>query len=106
MSDNGGEFYSKEFMDFCAKHNIKRQFATPYTPQQNGVVERSNHTITEMARCMLENRSVPKKFWAEAIYLLNRSLTQALKEKTLDEAWSWRKPKVSHLKVFNSTTYV
>jgi len=37
--DNGGEFCSKEFNNFCAKHGIKRQYTTPYTPQQNGVVE-------------------------------------------------------------------
>jgi transposase InsO family protein len=39
-SDNGGEFYSKEFNNFFAKHGIKRQCTTPYAPQQNGVVER------------------------------------------------------------------
>ena len=51
--DNGGEFCSKEFNNFCAKHGIKRQYTTPYTPQQNGKVERRNRTITEMSRCML-----------------------------------------------------
>jgi transposase InsO family protein len=38
-SDNGGEFCSKEFNNFCAKHGMKRQYTTPYTPKQNGVVE-------------------------------------------------------------------
>lgn len=69
-----------------------------------------NCTITEMAQCMLENKSIPKKFWVGAvyktIYLLNRSLTQAEEEKTPKEAWSRRKPKVSHLNIFGSTTYV
>jgi transposase InsO family protein len=108
-SDNGGELCSKEFNNFCAKHGIKRQFTTPYTPQQNGVVERWNHTITEMARCMLQNRCVPNRFWVEAVfttvYLLNRSPTMAVKQKTPKEAWSRRKPKVSHLKVFGSIAY-
>ena len=52
---------------------------------------------------------VPHKFWAEAmfttIYLLNRSPTMAVKQKTPEEAWSGRKPKVSHLKVFGSIAY-
>jgi transposase InsO family protein len=108
-SDNGGEFCSKEFNNFCTKHGIQRQYTTPYTPQQNGVVERRNRTITEMARCMLQNRSVPNRFWVEAVfttvYLLNRSPTMAVKQKTPEEAWSGRKPKVSHLKVFGSTAY-
>jgi transposase InsO family protein len=43
-SDNGGEFTSKEFMDFCSEHGIKREFLTTKTPQQNGVVERKNTT--------------------------------------------------------------
>jgi hypothetical protein len=62
-----------------------------------------------MSRCMLQNRCVPNRFWVEAVftavYLLNRSPTMAVKQKTPEEAWSGRKPKVSHLKVFGSTAY-
>jgi transposase InsO family protein len=43
--DNGGEFTSKEFMDYCNSHGIKRQFFVARTPQQNGVVERKNMTV-------------------------------------------------------------
>jgi hypothetical protein len=48
-SDNGGEFTSKEFMDYCNNHGIKMQFYVARTPQQNGVVERKNRTVQEMA---------------------------------------------------------
>jgi hypothetical protein len=62
-----------------------------------------------MSRCMLQNRCVPNRFWVEAVftavYLLNRSPTMAVKQKTPEEAWSGRNPKVSHLKVFGSTAY-
>jgi transposase InsO family protein len=44
-SDNGGEFTSKEFMDYCNSHGIKRQFFVARTPQQNGVVERKNKIV-------------------------------------------------------------
>eukprot|EP00253_Pinus_taeda_P004407 PITA_04407 len=78
--------------------------------KQNNVVERRNRTVVEMARSMLQHRSVPNKFWAEAVftvvYLLNRSPTQAVKGKTPEEVWSGRKPKISHLKVFGSVAYV
>jgi transposase InsO family protein len=47
--DNGGDFTSKEFMDFCNKHGIKRKFFVAKTPQQNGVIKRKNKTICEMA---------------------------------------------------------
>jgi hypothetical protein len=82
-SNNGGEFCSKKFNNFCVKHGIKGQFTTRYTPQNNGVVERRNHTITKMAKCMLLNKCVPNRFWATTmlttIYLLNRSSTMVMK---------------------------
>ena len=37
-SKNGGEFTANEFNDYCESHGIKRQFSTPTTAQQNGVV--------------------------------------------------------------------
>jgi transposase InsO family protein len=43
--DNGGEFSSKEFMDLCSKHGIKRQLSIARTPQQNGVFERKNMIV-------------------------------------------------------------
>lgn len=59
---------------------------------------------------MLEHGNVPKKYWVEAVdtavYLLNQSPTQAVKGKTLEEAWTGRNPRISHLKVFGSLAYV
>jgi hypothetical protein len=46
--DNGGEFTSKEFMDYCSNHGIKRQFFVARTPQHNGFVERKNRIVQEM----------------------------------------------------------
>jgi transposase InsO family protein len=61
--DNGGEFASKEFMDYCNNHGIKRQFFVARTPQQNGVVERKNKTIQEMARTLLMDSKLRDVFW-------------------------------------------
>jgi len=52
-TDNGGEFCSKGFEEFYKKCRIARQKTTPYTPQQNGVIERMNKTLMERARSML-----------------------------------------------------
>ncbi|KAI5348776.1 hypothetical protein L3X38_001663 [Prunus dulcis] len=49
-SDRGGEFLSYEFIKFCEDHGIQRQLTMAYTPQQNGVVERKNRTVVEMAK--------------------------------------------------------
>ena len=109
-TDNCGEFRSTEFSSFCDIHGIKSQLTTPHTPQQNSVVKHQNRPITEMARSMLEHRHVPQKFSAKAvniaIYLLNRSPIVAVKGKTPEEAWSGRKPRISHLKVFGSLAFV
>jgi transposase InsO family protein len=61
--DNGGEFTSKEFMDYCRNHGIKRQFSVARTPQQNGVVERKNMTVQEMDRTMKINSKLTGIFW-------------------------------------------
>lgn len=96
-------------MTFCNDSGIKHNTTTPYTPQQNGVVERWNQTVVEMARCLLKSMSVPGKFWGEAVktamYLLNRAPTKSLNEKTPFEAWFGRRPGVKHLHVFGCTAY-
>jgi transposase InsO family protein len=58
-SDRGGEFKSSEFMESCKNLGIKRQMTAPYSPQQNGVVERRNQTDVVMARSMMKNMRVP-----------------------------------------------
>jgi len=109
-SDRGGEFNSGAFVSFCLEYGIKHNTTTLYTPQQNGVVERRNQTVVEMARCLLKSMGVPARFWGEAVkvavYLLNRSPTKSLSGKTPYEAWFGRKPGVKHLRTFGCTTYV
>ena len=41
----GGEFVKNEFEALLSKHGIEHQNTIPYTPQQNGVVERKNRTL-------------------------------------------------------------
>ncbi|XXG82894.1 hypothetical protein AAC387_Pa10g0771 [Persea americana] len=52
-SDQGGEFTSDEFEEYCQEHGIRRRFSIARTPQQNGVVKRKNRTMQEMAKTML-----------------------------------------------------
>ena len=76
----------------------------PYTPQQNGVSERKNRSVMEMARCLLYEKDLPKQFWAEAIntsvYLLNMLPTRVLSGKTPFEEWYGFKPSVNYLKEY------
>ena len=65
-SDNGGEFTSNEFKALCKDLGIKRELTTPYNSQQNGVAERKNRTIMEVARAMLHDQEIPMHLWVEA----------------------------------------
>jgi transposase InsO family protein len=58
------------FYEFCLEHGINQQFSVPHVPQQNGVMERKNHTLVEMARTMLDEHRTPRRFWADAISTL------------------------------------
>ena len=78
-----GKKYTNEIFDkFCEEASIEHQLTSPYTPQQNGVSERKNRSIMEMTRCMLHEKELPKKLWAEAtntvVFLLNRLPTRVL----------------------------
>jgi transposase InsO family protein len=109
-SDRGGEFLSNIFAGVCEEAGIRRQLTAPYSPQQNGVVERRNRTVVEMARSMLKSMEVPGKFWGEAVrhavYLLNRLPTKPMGEQTPFEAWNGRKLHLGHLKVFGCLAHV
>lgn len=61
-SDNGGEFTSNEFNNYCHEHGIRRQFSATRTPQQNREKERKNMTVLEMARTMLNEVGINDKF--------------------------------------------
>jgi hypothetical protein len=101
-TNNGGKF--TEFASYCADGGIQRHYSVPYSPQQNGVIERRNQTVVGMARALLKQRGMPAVLWGEAvvtaIYILNCLPNKALKGKTPYEAWHGRKPAVSHLRVF------
>ncbi|MCO5572900.1 hypothetical protein L7F22_026661 [Adiantum nelumboides] len=108
-TDRGGEYMSGAFKDFLGKKGIKHQCTMPYTPQQNGVAERKNRSLMEMARCMLKAKSLPHKLWMEAVacaaHVLNRCPTRALKTITPYESWYDRKPSISYLRVFGCLAY-
>ncbi|GJW62521.1 putative ribonuclease H-like domain-containing protein [Tanacetum coccineum] len=85
-SDNGTKFKNKVMDDFCREKGIKREYSIARTPQQNGVAERKNRTLTEAARTMLADSKLPTTFWAEpvstACYIQNRVLVVKPHNKT------------------------
>lgn len=108
-SDNGGEFRGAPFATECSKRGIQQEHSAPYSPQQNGTVERRNRTIVEMARALLNENELPKFLWAEAVatavHILNRVPTEAIGKQTHYCIWFGRKPRVKHLRVYGSAAY-
>jgi transposase InsO family protein len=98
-SDNGGEYTSKEFVNFCKDVGIKRELTIPYNPQQNGVAERKNRTILEAMKIIIHYQDIPMCLWA-VVYVHNRLSHSALGLKTPEEMFTRKKPEVSHLKIF------
>ena len=109
-SDNGGEFTSTAFQNYCSLHGIKRQFSQPYTPQHNGLVERKNRTILNIVRCFLIESKLPQSLWAKAVQaactIINLCPSKLQPDKTPNELFSGTKPDISRLRTFGILTYV
>jgi hypothetical protein len=109
ISNRGGEYNSNEFLEYCRYHGIEKQFTTSYTPQHNGVAERKNRTIMEMARSMLKGKNLSNEYWAEvvacAMYILNKSPTKIVRDMIPQQEWSGKHHSVSHFKVFGCIAY-
>jgi transposase InsO family protein len=109
-SDRGGEFMSIDFKEFYDKHGIKREYTIPRTPQQNGVVERQNRTVKQMARSMMNAKNIGQTYWVEAInttvLVLNKSHLRSQSDKTPYELWYGRPASIKHFKVFGSKCYI
>ena len=110
QDDKGGKYMSNAFLKFTTDCGIERRHTTRNRPQQNGVAERANRTMSDDITAMLSESHLPASFWGEAlsaqIHVWNRLPTSSLKGITPFEAWFKRKPDVSHLRVFGCLAYV
>ncbi|GJX39215.1 retrovirus-related pol polyprotein from transposon TNT 1-94 [Tanacetum coccineum] len=109
-TDHGWEFNNEvQFEAYCDAQGITHNFSAPRTPQSNRVVERKNRTLQEMSRTMLNEQSIPQKFWCNAVdtstYILNRILILPILEKTPYDIFRGRKPSLKYFKVFGSKSY-
>jgi transposase InsO family protein len=109
-SDNGTEFKNSQIEGFLKEEGIKQEFSSPYTPQQNSVVERKNRTLMDMARTMLEEYKTSNRFWAEAIntacYSINRLYLHRILKKTSYELLTGKNRNVSYFSVFGSKCFI
>ena len=110
-SDNGGEYVSQEFKDYCVSKEISQRFTTPHTPQSNSVSERFNRILGEHTRSMLHSANLPNHLWPSVMqtvtYLSNRLISPKCpaKRKTPFELIFGVKPDVSNLRAYGCLAY-
>ena len=108
-SDNGGEYVNEDLQTHLATNGIRHETCAPYTPQQNGVSERSNRTLMESARSILQEKDLPRDLWAEAVntaVYVNNRIHGSTTTTTPYEMWYGRKPDVSYFRIFGTFAYV
>src|SRR6266481_1074251 len=89
-TNNGGEYTSKEYESYLRREGITHHMTAPNTSVENGLSERSHHTIMSRARAIRLDAKLPPNLWVEcaqtACYLKNRTPTRALDEKRPSKA--------------------
>jgi hypothetical protein len=109
-TDFGTEYVNKRMFDYLKANGINLRLGAPYSPELQGVAERVNRSICEIARCMLKDAKLPDDLWAEACstaaYIKNRSPHSGLKNCTPEQMWTGKRPDIRNLKVFGCNCMV
>jgi hypothetical protein len=98
------------FETFCRDLGLEHQFSSPYVACQNGVVERKNHSLCEMAWVMLDEHRTPWRYWAEAVntacHVGNWIFLRAFLNKTCYELMHRRAPRLSLFRAFGCRCFI
>ena len=115
--DNAKDYFNSILGgSYLSKHGIVHISSCVDTPQQNGVAERKNRHLLEVARANMFTNNVPKQFWEEAVlratYLINRMPSRVLKFLTPCQVLTTIHPHILTftsnlpLRVFSCTSFV
>lgn len=101
--DNGGEFKNEDLLAYLAKQGTQPEFTAPYTPEQNGAIERLHRTIWGLCRAIMHDSQLPKVLWGEilrtVVFIWNRSPNSSLADYMSPiEAWTGQPPRVEYFR--------
>lgn len=109
-SENGSEFTNSTIEKFLTEKGIDHNLSAPYTPQQNGVVERRTRTLVEATRSMLNFANLPLHLWAKVVstsrFTQNRSIVNRCLNMTPYEAMNGPKPTISFFHVIGCRCFI
>lgn len=108
-TDNAAEFIALK--PWAESKGVELEFIEAHTPPQNGVAERFNRIILEIARALLFDAKISKIYWKYAVVTANylRNRTTLLKDsaeeeggedRTPYELWHGHKPDLTHLRAW------
>ena len=84
VSDCAKEFSSSQFSRFCREEKVRFENSAPFTPEENGKVERKWGTIAGITRCLLNNAGLGEENWTYAMnyafYIRNYCFHSAIVE--------------------------
>lgn len=107
--DGAPELTQGQMRQFLSDSGITYRISCPYTPQQNGVAERKNRHLSEIARALLFHAQLPSKFWydayATAAFIINRIPSQSLDHVSPYEILFKIKPAYSLFRTFGCLCY-
>ena len=108
--DRGREFVNDSLLEWLYSRGMEVHITAPHSPFQNGVAERMNRTLEELARAMRLAADLPVFLWEQAIahaaYVQNRAYSSAVKTATPYKCWHGHKPDVSHLREFSAPVWI
>jgi transposase InsO family protein len=94
----------------CRDLVLEHQFSSPYVACQNGVVERKNRSLCEMAWTMLDEHRTPRRYWVEEVntvcHVGNQIFLRAFLNKMCYELMHGRAPRVSHFRAFGCWCFI
>ncbi|SRR5258706_1486708 len=108
--DGGKEFRSNAFEEWLKADGVVHKKSAPYKHEQNGLAERGIQNVSQRAMCQLFGADMSSGFWPyvakTAVYLINCSLTNMLRNKTPFEAWTGKWLDIRHLHTFGEISYI
>ena len=108
--DKGGEYSGADLDSFLAEAGIRRGHSIRDTPQQLGVAERMNRSLSEGITVLLSQSGLTRTWWEDAamhwLYGKIRIPSSATGPSTPFELFYNRKPDVSALRPFGCLAYV
>ena len=108
-TDGGGEFVNKKLTNFMKQRGIIPEWTAPYSPESNGMAERTNRTLLEKMRTLMAASGLPDSYWEEALYASNElrnMLPTADLLSTPYESFLGKRPNVSRLRTFGCLVYL